>query len=262
MRLVDVTDTDAVRDAVRGAALLWLESPTNPLLGVADIPALVQAAHGAGARVVVDNTFATPLLQRPLTVDADIVVLSATKYLSGHSDVLLGLTVTNDEELDSRLTLTRTLGGAIAGPLESWLVLRGLRTLHLRMERSQASAMVLAHRLAEHPAVDRVRYPGLPHDPGHDRAKAQMDGFGAMVSIDVVGNADTAERACSATEVWAHATSLGGVESSLERRRRWPSESLLVPETLVRLSVGIEDVEDLWRDLDHALRSAAGSPAA
>jgi cystathionine gamma-synthase len=261
VRLVDITDTDAVREAVRGAALLWVESPTNPLLGVADIPALVLAAQGAGARVVVDNTFATPLLQRPLSVGADVVVLSATKYVSGHSDVLLGLTVTNDEDLHSRLTLTRTLGGAIPGPLESWLVLRGLRTLHLRMERSQASAMVLAKRLAEHPAVDRVRYPGLPHDPGHDRAKAQMDGFGAMVSIDVVGDADTAERACSATGVWAYATSLGGVESSLERRRRWPSESLLVPETLVRLSVGIEDVEDLWRDLDQALRSATGGPA-
>jgi len=261
VRLVDITDTDAVRDAVRGAALLWVESPTNPLLGVADIPALVRAAHGTGARVVVDNTFATPLLQRPLSVGADVVVHSATKYLSGHSDVLLGLTVANDEDLDSRLTRTRTLGGAIPGALESWLVLRGLRTLHLRMERSQANAMVLALRLAEHPAVARVRYPGLPDDPGHERAKAQLDGFGAMVSADVVGDADTAERACSATGLWTHATSLGGVESSLERRRRWPSESPLVPETLVRLSVGIENVEDLWRDLDQALRSATGSSA-
>jgi len=262
VRLVDITDTDAVREAVRGAALLWVESPTNPLLGVADVPALVRAAHRAGARVVMDNTFATPLLQRPLGIGADVVVHSATKYLSGHSDLLLGLTVTNDEELHSRLTLSRTLGGAIPGPLESWLALRGLRTLHLRMERSQANAMVLALRLAEHPAVTRVRYPGLPHDPGHQRAKAQMDGFGAMVSIDVAGDVDTAERACSATGLWAHATSLGGVESSLERRRRWQSESPLVPETLVRLSVGIEDVEDLWRDLDQALRSAAGIPAA
>ncbi len=246
VRRVDVTDTAAVVAALPGADLLWLESPTNPLLEVADLPALTAAAREHGVLTVVDNTFATPLLQRPLADGADVVVHSATKYLSGHSDVLLGAVVTaptdSGRALHERLRRHRQLGGGIAGPMETWLALRGLRTLHLRLERACAGAADLAQRLAGHPAVTRVRYPG----------------FGAIVSIEVVGGAEGAERVAAATAIWVHATSLGGVESLLERRRRQPNEPDKVPEELIRLSVGIEDVEDLWRDLSAALGHAAG----
>jgi cystathionine gamma-synthase len=206
--------------------------------------------------VVVDNTFATPLLQRPLEWGADVVVHSATKYLAGHADVILGVTVTRDEAWHNRLLAVRTLGGAIPGPLEAWLALRGLRTLHVRLDRAQANAKELAGRLVDHPAVTRVRYPGISSDPGHALAGRQMSGYGAIVSIEIAGGAETAQQTCTETRLWIHATSLGGVESTLERRRRWPDETAAVPESLVRLSVGIEDVEDLWRDLDQALRSA------
>ena len=238
---VDITDTDAVVGALDGAAMLWVESPTNPLLDVADVAALASAAHERGLLVVVDNTFATPLLQQPLDLGADVVVHSVTKYLSGHSDLLLGATVTGPSEagraLHERLRRHRQMHGAIAGPMETWLALRGLRTLSVRLERASANARVLAERLAGHVAVERVRYPG----------------FGAMVSIDVAGDADAAERVAAATRLWVHATSLGGVESQVERRRRQPGEPEAVPENLLRLSVGIEDVDDLWRDLDAAL---------
>ena len=244
VRRVDVADTDAVLAALDGADLLWLESPTNPLLEVADLPALLAAARERGVLSVVDNTFATPLLQRPLELGADVVVHSVTKYLAGHSDVLLGAVVTPDTDAGrahhQRLLTHRTLHGAIAGPMEVWLALRGLRTLALRVERSQASALDLAARLREHPAVERVRHPGI----------------GGIVSIEVAGGAEAAERVAAATRVWVHSTSLGGVESQLERRRRIPSEPVRVPENLVRLSVGIEDVEDLWRDLAQALDQA------
>ncbi|MFN8077056.1 MAG: PLP-dependent transferase [Kineosporiaceae bacterium] len=264
---VDVADTDAVLDAVRGtqgqapAALLWVETPTNPMLEVADLPALVAGARAAGALVAADNTFATPLGLRPLEHGVDVVVHSVTKYLSGHSDVVLGATVAADAAVHARLARYRTMHGAIAGPFEAWLALRGLRTLALRVERAGANAAELARRLSEHPAVARVRHPSLPEDPGHARAAAQMRGFGAIVAIEVAGGADAAERLCAATQVWAHATSLGGVESSLERRRRQPAESRTVPESLVRLSVGIEDVEDLWRDLEQALAASSGPGA-
>ena len=238
---VDITDTDAVVGALDGAAMLWVESPTNPLLDVADVAALASAAHERGLVVVVDNTFATPLLQQPLDLGADVVVHSVTKYLSGHSDLLLGATVTATSEagrtVHERLRRHRQLHGAIAGPMETWLALRGLRTLSVRLERAGANARVLAERLAGHASVERVRYPG----------------FGAMVSIDVAGDADAAERVSAATRLWVHATSLGGVESQIERRRRQPGEPEAVPDSLLRLSVGIEDVEDLWRDLDAAL---------
>ncbi|MFC7486823.1 trans-sulfuration enzyme family protein [Knoellia sp. CPCC 206453] len=238
---VDITDTAAVVSALDGAAMLWIESPTNPLLDVAEVEALAHAARDRDVLVVVDNTFATPLLQQPLALGADVVVHSATKYLSGHSDLLLGATVTatTDEgrALHERLRRHRQLQGAIAGPMETWLALRGLRTLSVRLERASANAAVLASRLAGHAGVERVRYPG----------------FGAMVSIDVAGDADAAERVAAATQLWVHSTSLGGVESQLERRRRQPGEPEVVPENLLRLSVGIEDVEDLWRDLDAAL---------
>ena len=244
VRRVDVADTGAVLAALEGADLLWLESPTNPLLEVADLPRLLGAAREQGVLSVVDNTFATPLLQRPLELGADIVVHSVTKYLSGHSDVLLGAVVTPGTEAGrvhhDRMLQHRTLHGAIAGPMEVWLALRGLRTLHLRVERASASALELAARLRTHRAVERVRHPG----------------WGGIVSIEVAGGPDAADRVCAATRLWVHSTSLGGVESQLERRRRIPSEPAQVPENLVRLSVGIEDVDDLWRDLAQALDQA------
>ncbi|HET8614152.1 MAG TPA: aminotransferase class I/II-fold pyridoxal phosphate-dependent enzyme [Actinomycetales bacterium] len=257
---VDVATTDEVVAALPGAALLWLESPTNPMLEVADLPALCAAARRAGVLTVVDNTFATPLVQRPLDHGADVVVHSVTKYLAGHSDVLLGATVTRDDPagraLGTRLRAHRHLGGSIAGPSEVWLALRGLRTLALRMERAQASAAELARRLQQHPSVARVRHPSLPDDPGHERATRQMRGYGAIVAIEVHGGARVAEAVAHRTRIWVHATSLGGVESSLERRRRHSAEAASVPESLLRLSVGIEDVEDLWADLDKALTQA------
>lgn len=255
--LVDVADTDATLAACEGAALLWLESPTNPLIEVADLPALIAGGHALGAKVVVDNTFATPLLQRPLALGADAVMHSATKYLSGHADVLAGAAVTRDEALAARLAHERETRGGILGPMEAYLALRGLRTLALRLERQQANAQVLAERLAAHPAVERVRYPGLAHDPGHERAKRQMSGFGAMLSFEVRGGAEAAERVCVAARVITYATSLGGVETLMERRSRWPGEQGgPTPPSLIRMSVGIEHVEDLWADLEQSLAAA------
>jgi cystathionine gamma-synthase len=257
-RLVDIADTDAIRAAVPGAHLVLIESPTNPALEVADLPAATTAAHDAGAIVVVDNTFATPLLQRPLDTGADVVVHSATKFLAGHSDVVMGALVTarnaRGDALHAELASRRRKVGAIAGPFEAWLALRGLRTLALRIERSSANAAELARRLAEHPAIERVRYPGLPSDPGHQRASVQMDGsYGAIVAVEVRGGADAADQLTRTTKLWVHATSLGGVESTFERRRRWATEIPTIPDNLVRMSVGIEDVEDLWVDLATAL---------
>src|SRR4051794_39058000 len=251
---VEVADTDAVRAALApGAELLWLETPTNPLLEVADLPALVAAGHDAGALVAVDNTFSTPLLQTPLAHGADVVVHSVTKYLAGHSDVLLGATVTRDAQLRDRLHRHRTTRGGIPGAAEAWLALRGLRTLHLRVERAGANAAELARRLARSTAVARVRHPSLPDDPGHARAVAQMHGFGAILAIELAGGAEAAEQLAATVRLWVHATSLGGVESTLERRRRHSTEPTGVPDALVRLSVGVEDVEDLWADLQQAL---------
>jgi cystathionine gamma-synthase len=268
VRRVPVADTEAVLRAVRGleeggrrADLLWLESPTNPLLEVADLPALVAGGRAAGALVAVDNTFATPLGQRPLEHGADVVVHSVTKYLSGHSDVVLGATVAREAGLCADLRGHRTLHGSTPGPMAAMLALRGLRTLHLRRERACANAAELARRLEGDPRLVRVRYPGLPADPGHERAAAQLEDFGAIVSIEVAGGAAAAEKVCAATTLWVHATSLGGVESSLERRRRHSAEPDAVPANLVRLSVGIEDVEDLWADLDQALDPTSGERA-
>jgi cystathionine gamma-synthase len=236
-KLVDITDTDAVVAACADAALVWLESPTNPALELADIATIREGAHAAGAYVVVDNTFATPLLQKPLELDVDLVVHSATKYLSGHSDVLMGAVVTRDDELYAVLKGRRDLLGAVPGSLEAWLALRGLRTLHLRVERAQSNAQELVRRLSGHPAVGEVRYPG----------------FGGIVSIVLAQGALAADLLTHKTKLWVHATSLGGVESTFERRRRWKSEPATIPEGLVRLSVGIEDVDDLWADLAKAL---------
>jgi cystathionine gamma-synthase len=203
--------------------------------------------------VVADNTFATPLLQQPLDLGVDVVVHSVTKFLSGHSDVVLGAVVTRDAELRARLHRHRTLHGAIPGPLEAFLALRGMRTLPLRLERSQASAAELARRLQTHPAVRRVRCPALPEDPGHELARTQMRGFGALVAIEVHGGAAGADAVVDAVRLWVPATSLGGVESLVERRRRHAGEPVVVPQELLRLSVGVEDVEDLWTDLAQAL---------
>ncbi|MFW3387270.1 UNVERIFIED_CONTAM: aminotransferase class I/II-fold pyridoxal phosphate-dependent enzyme [Kocuria sp. CPCC 205274] len=253
VRTVDVTDTEDVVAALDAADLLWLESPTNPMLEVADLPALLAAARERGVLTCVDNTFATPLLQRPLEHGADIVVHSVTKYLAGHSDVVLGAAVTSDPALRTRLKGHRSLHGAVPGPFEAWLALRGMRTLAVRVERSAATAGELARRLQQHPAVREVRYPGLPGDPGHERAAAQMDGFGSIVAIVPAGDVAAVEAAVDALRVWTPATSLGGVESLIERRRRHHEEPHSVPETLLRLSVGIENVEDLWEDLDRVL---------
>ncbi len=258
---VDIDDTPAVLSALNGAHMLLIESPTNPMLEVADLPTLIAAAHQAGATVVVDNTFATPLLQQPLSHGADYVVHSATKYLAGHSDVVLGVVCAADHQRRALVHNYRTLHGAIAGPQEVWLALRGLRTLSLRVNAAGANAMVLAQRLAEHPQVAQVRYPGLPQDPGFATASATMSGYGAIIAIQPTGDAHSVDRMINALTLWTPATSLGGVESTLERRRRFTTESLTVPENLIRLSVGIEDVEDLWADLDQALRRITSESA-
>jgi cystathionine gamma-synthase len=270
LRTVDIADTAAVEAALappgpdaRAAAMLWLESPTNPMLGIADIPALTHAAHAAGAIVVTDNTFSTPLVQQPLMLGSDVVLHSVTKYLAGHSDVVLGALVTSDPDIRSALLHHRTIHGGIAGPFEAWLALRGLRTLALRVERSQQTARVLAERLSTHPRIEAIRYPGLPTDPGHDRAKAQMKGFGSIICIQLapaggLTGADAADQSVRAVDLWLPATSLGGVESLIERRRRHTAEPDSVPENLVRLSVGVENAEDLWSDLKQALATLDG----
>jgi cystathionine gamma-synthase len=256
VREVDQSDTAAVIAALDGADLLWIESPSNPLLDVADVPALIAAGRAAEATVCVDSTFNTPIVFRPLEHGADLVMHSATKYLSGHSDVLLGVLISATAEQDAAVRARRSLTGGVPGALEAYLALRGLRTLALRMERSQANAMTLAGRLSEHPAVTRVRYPGLPTDPWHDRATRTADGFGAMISFEVAGSLDAAEQLCERVRLITHATSLGGVETLIERRARHTIDARRgTPPTLLRLSVGIEHVEDLWADLDHALGS-------
>ena len=253
VRHVDLADTEAAIAAFAGADMAWLESPTNPMLEVADLPVLLAAARAAGVLSVVDNTFSTPLRQRPLAQGADVVVHSATKYMGGHSDVVLGAVVTGNPELRTRLHTMRTLHGAIPGPFEAWLTLRGIRTMALRLDRAEANAMELAVRLSSHPAVSKVRYPGLPTDPGHQRAAAQLDGFGAILCLEVEGGAAAADAMLARLELWTPATSLGGVESLAERRRRHQGEPDTVPENLVRLSVGIENIEDLHADLVAAL---------
>ncbi|MBG6190514.1 cystathionine gamma-synthase [Arthrobacter sp. CAN_A212] len=249
---VDVADTDQVLATLDTADLLWLESPTNPMLEVADLRTLIAAAKAAGVTVVVDNTFNTPLVCKPLDFGADVVLHSVTKYLAGHSDVVLGALATSDAAVRTDLLKHRTLHGAIAGPFEVWLALRGLRTLALRVERSQANALYLADKLAQHPALTRVRFPGLATDPGHQRAADQLNGFGSIISIELADVA-AGEALVAAVRLWLPATSLGGVESLIERRRRQPGEPATVPEALVRLSVGIENPEDLWADLEQAL---------
>ena len=238
VRGVDITDTAAVGAASVGADVVWLETPTNPELDLADLPAIVTAAHAAGARVVVDSTFATPVFQRPLEDGADVVMHSGTKFIGGHSDLLIGLAVTRDQAVLERLRHLRLIGGGTPGALEAFLALRGLRTLPLRMERGQATAQVLVERLRAHPAVESVRYPG----------------FGAMVSFVLRGGAAPADAVCAAVGVLVPATSLGGVESTIERRQKYAGDAHVAPG-LLRMSVGLEDPEDLWADLEGALSS-------
>lgn len=248
---VDIADTTAALDALPAHGVLWTESPTNPLITVADLAALAKGVAAKHGLLVVDSTAAPPVVQRPLDLGADIVVHSVTKFLAGHSDLLMGAVITRDEGLAEALRAHRGLHGAIPGPMDCYLALRGIRTLDVRMERAQANATELAHRLAGHPAVQRVHYPGLPADPGHEVAARQMTGFGALMSF-VLPTAEAADSVCAGTRLVVHATSLGGVETSLERRNRQPGEER-TPPGLIRMSVGIEHVEDIWSDLSQAL---------
>ncbi|WP_073392008.1 cystathionine gamma-synthase [Jatrophihabitans endophyticus] len=256
---VPLGDLDAVRAAVRPETrIIWCETPTNPLLGVADIAALAGIAHEAGARLVVDNTFASPYLQQPLALGADVVVHSTTKYLGGHSDVVGGALVVADAELGEQLTFHQNAMGAVAGPFDSWLVLRGIKTLGVRMDRHCANAERVVEFLGEHPAVAQVLYPGLPSHPNHEVAARQMSGFGGMVSFRLRGGEEAALKVCGLVEVFTLGESLGGVESLIEHPGRMTHASvagspLEVPNDLVRLSVGIEDAGDLLADLTAAL---------
>jgi cystathionine gamma-synthase len=256
VRFVNLANTDECMAAIPGAQMLYLESPINPLLEVVDLPKIISAGKAAGCGVAVDNTLATPLLQNPLAMGADISIHSVTKYLSGHSDLILGSLSTNDPALYSRLEQSRRYGGAIAGPFEAWIALRGLRTFALRMQRSQENAMELATRLSQDSRISRVRYPGLATDSYHSLAKSFMKGFGAMISFDVNATVEQVDLMCNSSKLITNATSLGGVESIWERRRRWATESETVPENLIRFSVGIENVDDLWADIQQALTAA------
>jgi cystathionine gamma-synthase len=256
---VPLDDLDAVRAAVReNTKILWCETPTNPLLGIADIGALAQLAKDAGAQLVVDNTFASPYLQQPLSLGADVVVHSTTKYLGGHSDVVGGALVTADAELGEGLAFYQNAMGAVPGPFDAWLVLRGIKTLGVRMDRHCANAERVVDFLTGHPAIERVLYPGLPQHPGHDIAAKQMRGFGGMVSFTMRAGMEAALKVCGLVSVFTLGESLGGVESLIEHPGRMTHASvagspLQVPDDLVRLSVGIEDADDLVADLASAL---------
>ena len=237
------------------ADLIWLESPSNPLLTVVDLEAICSTPRKSGAIMAVDNTFATPLNQQPLEFGATVSLQSATKFIGGHSDLLSGIATTKDEAFFHALKRSRELNGATPGALETFLAVRGARTLAIRLQRAQQTAMILAERLEKHPHVTRVRYPGLLSHPTHAVAKRVLKGFGTIISFDVLDDADAADKVCQSVGLVRHATSLGAVESTMERRAAIPGQEHL-PPTLLRLSVGIEDVEDLWNDLDSALHNA------
>jgi cystathionine gamma-synthase len=258
--VVPMSDIAAVREqlAARPVKLIWTETPTNPLLNIADIRAVAQAAHEAGAMLVVDNTFASPYLQQPLALGADAVVHSTTKYLGGHSDVIGGAVVVADPDLAGRIAFTQNSTGGVPGPFDAWLTLRGIKTLAVRMDRHSRNAMRVAQMLAEHPAVAEVFYPGLPAHPGHKTAQEQMRAFGGMVSFRLLAGEEAAVRACGRTRLFTLGESLGGVESLIEHPGRMTHASvagspLEVPGDLIRLSVGIEDCDDLLDDLRQAL---------
>ncbi len=250
---LDQADTPAWLDALRTCDLVWLESPENPMMTVADLPTICGAPRRDGTLVAVDSTFATPLNQQPLDYGADIVMHSATKFIGGHSDLLGGVLITRDDELYDEFHRRRLLYGATIGAMEAFLTIRGARTLALRLERAQQNALELAQRLDAHPGIARVLYPGLPSHGTHDVARAFMTGFGAMLSFETTGTGERASEVCARAELINHATSLGGVESTMERRAVIAGQER-IPPTLIRLSVGCEDVEDLWADLDQALR--------
>ncbi|KZS85549.1 MULTISPECIES: cystathionine gamma-synthase [Mycobacterium] len=256
---VALSDLDAVRAAITPRTrLIWVETPTNPLLSIADIGGIVQLGAESSAKVLVDNTFASPALQQPLTLGADVVLHSTTKYIGGHSDVVGGALVTNDEELDQAFGFLQNGAGAVPGPFDAYLTMRGLKTLVLRMQRHSENAGAVAQFLAAHPAVGSVLYPGLPDHPGHDVAARQMRGFGGMVSVRMKAGREAARNLCANTEVFILAESLGGVESLIEYPAAMTHAStagsqLEVPDDLVRLSVGIEDIDDLLGDLEQAL---------
>lgn len=239
VRFVDIANTKDVFEALIGAAFLWIESPTNPGLEVAEMSLIIGEAKKRNMGVAVDNTFATPLNQLPLQLGADISMNSVTKYLSGHSDVILGSLTVKDPALHNRLQEARSLLGAIPGPFEAWLALRGIRTFPLRFRAAESNARALVEKLKSHSQITKVRYPG----------------FGAIISFEIAGDAQATDRVCAATQLIANATSLGGVESTWERRRRWPAESESVPENLIRLSVGCEHVDDIWEDISTALQA-------
>ncbi len=256
---VPLGDLDAVAAAIGDRTrVIWCESPTNPLLGVANVAALAGLAHGAGARLVVDNTFASPYLQQPLALGADLVVHSTTKYIGGHSDVVGGAIVTTDLTLADELHTLQNAVGAVPGPMDCWLTLRGAKTLAVRMERHCDNAEAVVSMLSDHPAISRVLYPGLPDHPDHELATRQMRRFGGMVSVQLEGGEEAALRLCERTRLFTLAESLGGVESLIEHPARMThasvaGSSLEVPADLVRLSVGIESIDDLLADLDRAL---------
>ena len=257
LRLVDVTDQADIAAKISGpdktANLVWIETPTNPLLEICDIAATAKLAHEVGALLAVDNTFMTPARQRPLNLGADIVMHSVTKGLSGHADLLMGATIAKDAEVAKQLHGRRTILGAVPSVFDAFLALRGIRTLTVRIDRAEANAKILAQRLSEHPKVSKVYYPGLASHPNADVHATQASGLGFIISFEVGNSASDADKVCESTKILANATSLGGVESLLERRRRWTHENQDVPENLIRVSVGIEDVEDLWSDLKQAI---------
>ncbi|MEZ5785612.1 MAG: PLP-dependent transferase [Xanthobacteraceae bacterium] len=259
VELVDTTDLDAVRAAVarQPTALVWIETPGNPLWSISDIAAIADIAHGAGARLAVDSTVATPVLCRPLSLGADLVMHSASKYLNGHSDVIAGaLAVSAEDAWWSEIAALRTRHGMILGPFEAWLLLRGMRTLDLRVRTQSETAGFLARRLLGHPAIAQVLYPGLTEHPGHAVATRQMSGYGAMLSVRVKGGPASAIATAATVKLWKRATSLGGVESLIEHRASVEGPASPCPPDLLRLSVGLEDPDDLFNDLDGALARA------
>jgi cystathionine gamma-synthase len=256
---VALSDLDAVRAAITSKTrLVWVETPTNPLLSIADIAGIVELSSDSGLKVLVDNTFASPALQQPLALGADIVLHSTTKYIGGHSDVVGGALLTNDEELDEGFAFLQNGAGAVPGPFDAYLVMRGLKTLPLRMQRHSENGALVAEFLDAHPAIETVLYPGLPSHPNHAVAARQMSGFGGMVSVRLKGGKSAAQRLCKSTDIFILAESLGGVESLIEHPGAMTHAStagsqLEVPDDLVRLSVGIEDATDLLGDLEQAL---------
>ncbi|MFD8103363.1 cystathionine gamma-synthase [Nocardia fluminea] len=254
-----IADLDAVRAAIRpNTKLVWIETPTNPLLSIGDIPQLADIAHEADAKLVVDNTFATPYLQQPLLLGADVVLHSTTKYIGGHSDVVGGALITNSADLDSDFAFLQNGAGAVPGPFDAFLTLRGIKTLAVRMEKHCDNAEVIAEFLTNHPAISQVIYPGLPTHPGYEIAQKQMRRSGGMISVRLAGGREAALKFCSRTEIFTLAESLGGIESLIEHpgamtHASTEGSALEVPADLVRLSVGIEDISDLLADVEQAL---------